>query len=97
MILFIKTSNSFLVNFLFFLLKLNQIRPLGVFFRIKEKHPEALYFKDFQGVLVGDPAENRTRVTAVKGRCLDRLTTGHVGPGLHQLFSQRIEGLGARS
>ena len=24
----------------------------------------------------GDPAENRTRVTAVKGRCLDRLTTG---------------------
>ena len=58
MILFIKTSNSFLVNFLFFLLKLNQIRPLGVFFRIKEKHPESLYFKDFQGVLVGDSAEN---------------------------------------
>ena len=25
---------------------------------------------------VGDPDENRTRVTAVKGRCLDRLTTG---------------------
>ena len=24
----------------------------------------------------GDPDENRTRVTAVKGRCLDRLTTG---------------------
>ena len=30
----------------------------------------------FQGLYVGDPAENRTRVTAVKGRCLDRLTTG---------------------
>ena len=24
----------------------------------------------------GDPVENRTRVTAVKGRCLNRLTTG---------------------
>ena len=24
----------------------------------------------------GDPDENRTRVTAVKGRCLNRLTTG---------------------
>ena len=24
----------------------------------------------------GDPYENRTRVTAVKGRCLDRLTNG---------------------
>ena len=28
------------------------------------------------GSLFGDPDENRTRVTAVKGRCLDRLTTG---------------------
>ena len=27
-------------------------------------------------VLFGDPDENRTRVTAVKGRCLNRLTTG---------------------
>ena len=26
--------------------------------------------------LFGDPDENRTRVTAVKGRCLSRLTTG---------------------
>ena len=26
--------------------------------------------------LFGDPDENRTRVTAVKGRCLDRLTNG---------------------
>ena len=24
----------------------------------------------------GDPDENRTRITAVKGRCLNRLTTG---------------------
>ena len=26
--------------------------------------------------ICGDPDENRTRVTAVKGRCLNRLTTG---------------------
>ena len=26
--------------------------------------------------LLGDPDENRTRVTAVKGRCLNLLTTG---------------------
>ena len=30
----------------------------------------------FLQVLCGDPDENRTRVTAVKGRCLNRLTTG---------------------
>ena len=29
----------------------------------------------------GDPDENRTRVTAVKGRCLNRLTTGPFGSG----------------
>ena len=27
-------------------------------------------------IFFGDPDENRTRVTAVKGRCLNRLTTG---------------------
>ena len=27
----------------------------------------------------GDPYENRTRVTAVKGRCLNRLTNGPCG------------------
>ena len=26
--------------------------------------------------IYGDPTENRTRVTSVKGRCLDRLTIG---------------------
>ena len=26
--------------------------------------------------VLNDPDENRTRVTAVKGRCLNRLTTG---------------------
>lgn len=32
--------------------------------------------------MIGDPEENRTPVTAVKGRCLDRLTTGpHIGRG----------------
>ena len=29
-----------------------------------------------QVLFCGDPDGNRTRVTAVKGRCLDRLTTG---------------------
>ena len=29
-----------------------------------------------QYAVFGDPDENRTRVTAVKGRCLNRLTTG---------------------
>ena len=32
-------------------------------------------------VFFGDPDENRTRVTAVKGRCLNRLTTGPYGSG----------------
>ena len=31
--------------------------------------------------LYGDPAGIRTRVTAVKGRCLNRLTTGPFGSG----------------
>ena len=31
-------------------------------------------------VLFGDPTGNRTRVTAVKGRCLDRLTMGPKNP-----------------
>ena len=30
---------------------------------------------------IGDPDGNRTRVTAVKGRCLNRLTTGPFGSG----------------
>ena len=34
----------------------------------------APFTKSVKGV--GDPDENRTRVTAVKGRCLNRLTTG---------------------
>ena len=29
-----------------------------------------------RGVLLGDPYGNRTHVTAVKGRCLNRLTNG---------------------
>ena len=40
-------------------------------------HQGELMFKSIhpkQGC--GDPDENRTRVTAVKGRCLNRLTTG---------------------
>lgn len=34
--------------------------------------------KKFELLRFGDPTENRTRVTAVKGRCLDRLTMGPV-------------------
>ena len=34
----------------------------------------------------GDPYENRTRVTAVKGRCLNRLTNGpYIKPQLPKL------------
>ena len=33
-------------------------------------------FLFFYEALNGDPYENRTRVTAVKGRCLNRLTNG---------------------
>ena len=40
--------------------------------REENENPETVQFRG----LFGDPAENRTRVTAVKGRCLDRLTTG---------------------
>ena len=39
-------------------------------------------------VFFGDPTGNRTRVTAVKGRCLDRLT---IGPCIkRQLLSQLL-------
>lgn len=41
------------------------------FFRQKE-NPQDYYLEDF----IGDPCENRTRDSAVKGRCLDLLTTG---------------------
>ena len=36
----------------------------------KKHHSKRMVFS------FGDPYENRTRVTAVKGRCLDRLTNG---------------------
>ena len=39
--------------------------------RQKEKEHTFVY-----SFLFGDPDGNRTRVTAVKGRCLNRLTTG---------------------
>ena len=38
---------------------------------VKQKKSQTLCVWDF-----GDPYENRTRVTAVKGRCLNRLTNG---------------------
>ena len=37
----------------------------------------------------GDPDGNRTRVTAVKGRCLNRLTTG---PQMRPLLEARGSG-----
>ena len=40
----------------------------------------------FLQVLYGDPDENRTRVTAVKGRCLNRLTTGPYMRGLKPFY-----------
>ena len=39
----------------------------------------------------GDPDGNRTRVTAVKGRCLNRLTTG---PYIRDLFSPLVAATG---
>ena len=38
----------------------------------RQKNPN----KSSDFFVVGDPDGNRTRVTAVKGRCLSRLTTG---------------------
>ena len=40
----------------------------------------------FGTLLCGDPDENRTRVTAVKGRCLNRLTTGPNMRGLTPFY-----------
>ena len=39
----------------------------------------------------GDPDENRTRVTAVKGPCLNHLTTGPALMQKHQKRKRRIE------
>ena len=39
----------------------------------------------------GDPYENRTRVTAVKGPCLNRLTTGPALMQKHQKRKRRME------
>ena len=41
----------------------------------KDKFPKKLVF-------FGDPWENRTPVTAVKGRCLSRLTNGPMVAGI---------------
>ena len=40
----------------------------------------------------GDPDENRTRVTAVKGRCLNRLTTGPYMRGLKPFYENTSVG-----
>ncbi len=47
----------------------------------QRKNPNLYTDSDF----FGDPDENRTRVTAVKGRCLSRLTTG---PAFGRLFEE---------
>ena len=46
---------------------------LGEFIKEQKNKPER---KSSDLLVIGDPYENRTRVTAVKGRCLDRLTKG---------------------
>ena len=52
------------------------LMPCSILALKKQKVPEPLIRNDFRTFLSGDPDENRTRVTAVKGRCLNRLTTG---------------------
>ena len=43
----------------------------------QKTNPNPLSYKTkFEFAGNGDPTGNRTRVTAVKGRCLDRLTIG---------------------
>ncbi len=45
--------------------------------RVLQTHALPLgYVAIFYSLLVNDPNEIRTRVTAVKGRCLNRLTMG---------------------
>ena len=46
----------------------------------------------FSQVHCGDPDENRTRVTAVKGRCLNRLTTGPYMRGLKPFYENTSVG-----
>ena len=43
---------------------------------MKNTLPFDLVIQDLEVCMVGDPYEIRTRVTAVKGRCLNRLTKG---------------------
>ena len=46
------------------------------FFNLKTKANQSPKGNGFVFTLFGDPYETRTRVTAVKGRCLNRLTKG---------------------
>ena len=56
--------------------------PKAASFAQQGKHhsKKRLLSVDKRRFFVGDPDENRTRVTAVKGRCLNRLTTGPESP-----------------
>ena len=49
-------------------------RAFGAFDSLRGAKKEHLH--DVQVFFFGDPWENRTPVTAVKGRCLSRLTNG---------------------
>ena len=51
----------------------------------KQKNKEFAYANSF-----GDPCENRTRVTAVKGRCLNRLTNGPSSVGITDSFGNYL-------
>ena len=56
--------------------------PCNKMIHHQKKHAEACFF-------LGDPDENRTRVTAVKGPCLNLLTTG---PSLMQKHQVKEKG-----
>ncbi len=70
----VKTSKvAIMIHFQLIRAMISRLRSRPVrFSSLKAKRP-ALLGESF---VFGDPDENRTRVTAVKGRCLSRLTTG---------------------
>ena len=51
-------------------------------FSIRHGSPKRKNHAVWRGFRFGDPWENRTPVTAVKGRCLSRLTNGPLVAGI---------------
>lgn len=58
----------------------------------EKRQKEEATRKKFELLRFGDPIGNRTRVTAVKGRCLDRLT---IGPHIAAELSTALCGSGS--